>query len=275
MLVLCSPNYTVNYVQSFACAATVWDGYLVLVMDRTIEIFSVSDFTSGGGMSNDAKPISSIPLYTPESNVRRAIAKAAFQIRGHESGVIHMSMRDNIGTLKFASLFRKSDPAIDGPSFDLKWATFSSGPEIDESDRSAPFFSLGPSAAYQIDFSLVHYSGSSLVDIFLVQIQKAGATANSGQRAHIPSVRHVDGSNLPLRQKFTTGLDFDDSTGLVLFGTSKGEIVLAYFQAYTALARCPDWLQFELPELSVNEGYNDLSTVSGCRYRFCPKSTYA
>jgi len=245
--------------QSLARAATVCDGYLVLVMDRTIEIFSVSDFTNGG-TSGDVKPISSIPLYTPASNIRRAIAKAAFQIRGDESGVLHLSMRGNFGTLNIASLFRESDSAGGAPSFDLKWAQFSGGSEIDENDQSAPFFSLGPSAAYQIDFSLVHYSGSSLLDIFLVKIQKAGATEIPGQRAHIPSVRHIDGSNLPLRQ-FTTSLDFDDSTGLVLFGTSKGEIVIAYFQAYAALARRPDWLQFELPELPVNEGCDGLSTV--------------
>jgi len=103
--------------QSFARAATVCDGYLVLVMDRTIEIFSVSDFTNGG-TSGDVKPISSIPLYTPASNIRRAIAKAAFQIRGDESGVLHLSMRGNFGTLNIASLFRESDSAGGAPSFD-------------------------------------------------------------------------------------------------------------------------------------------------------------
>ncbi len=119
------------------------------------------------------------------------------------------------------------------------------------------YVSSGSLFAYQIRLSVLDEFDPVLLD--LIGLKKT-CDVSSSERGLIAveTVRGVFADNLPM-MRFTTSLDFDNAAGLIVLGTSKGDLCVVEFVTNTPR-------KFEilgsLPPLDNLDMHEELSKVS-------------
>lgn len=201
--------------------------------------------------SQDAIAIATLPFTSTFPGVSEPIvAHAELAARGFRSdgNVLHFSYRTYEGCVYLASLIRHTS--------DETQITMSVG-VMGGAPQPANFVSSASSLSYQIRLSGLYEFAPLSLDLIGINLRDATNTSQT-RLIDVQSSRKLSIHNLPM-MRFATSLDFDGAAGLIVIGTSKGDLCVVDFAAN--LSHRFDLLG-HLPSLDKFGAFQELNKVS-------------
>lgn len=258
-------------LQSNAHTATEWLEYIVIILDKSVEAFNKSDLYSGelGPATSSVKGILSFPLSCDDPTDLSSLAEAKFGSSEvgdscRNKAILRFYGRRNDG--KILTGFVMSEEETDSrPTLKLKgvWIGGMTGSKL----LPSLWLVVGRSFHHAVHLHAVQKRDQVPLTLSVLRRDGTAETNNNGtdQVSFITSVR-IEGIELPLLQ-FTSGLDFDEASGLLVIGTTLGDFCLIRF--LREFAWVPGTLLTDLPKLEAER----VSILSNVCLLFPPDSS--
>ncbi len=239
--------------KSAVCTGTRWLDWIVLVMNRTVEIYSIADCESIG---DEIVAIASLPVI-----VSRTYGAGDSDIMDVEEASFHgydwCRSREGRPMLSFSCRIKNGCYSLfsvlfTGSDFLIREAFLQDALDTEEFPSSGNKFVVGLASNYEVHLR-AEGGYSILPSLIFVKID----------RSHVDNaVVSVDRpraikDGFPLLH-FTTGIDYDDGVGLLVIGTCKGYLCIARFLPEEMIA--VGSLTDELPTQTIID--EELSLVS-------------
>lgn len=265
-----------------AIASTEWEGFTVVILNKSIQIFNRANIDEGPHSGDALTAISSFILgFDAEGDGDRDfVEEATFEVgtnRRSQSGaplLLFSGRRRDLFSFTGALTLERGGGGQRKPRLVGVWTAeyYITDGDVDDEDKSELFPKLpiavrtkvGHSFGYVLQVVQSGESEDRPLELLILSWSKQ--TFKRFGEQHLSSLivpSKVDGSGLPLLQ-FLTCVDFDDAAGLIVAGTSRGDLCLVRFLSETSWAAGA--LQTSLPKLrnsvpNVSKVRNGTGTV--------------